>query len=65
MEFNLDKIVLSGGVMKSSKYFFEDLEKRANDIIATFPLKRIKLVLAKFDQDDGLMGGVSVAFAIQ
>ena len=51
--------------MKSSKYFFEDLEKRANDIIATFPLKRIKLVLAKFDQDAGLMGGVSVAFAIQ
>lgn len=65
MEFNLDKIVLSGGVMKSSKYFFQELEERANKIIETFPLKKIKLVLAKFDQDAGLMGGVSVAFAIK
>lgn len=65
MQFNLDKIVLSGGVMKSSKYFFDELEKRANAIIADFPLKKIKLVLAHFDQDAGLMGGVSVAFAIQ
>ncbi len=65
MEFNLDKIVLSGGVMKSSKYFFQELEDKANDIIKSFPLKKIKLVLAEFDQDAGLMGGVSVAFAIK
>lgn len=65
MQYNVDKIVLSGGVMKSSSYFFDDLEARSNKIIEAFPLKKIKLVLAQFDQDAGLMGGVSVAFAIK
>ena len=65
MEFNTDKIVLSGGVVKSSAFFLEDLKIRSNKLIEKFPLKPINLVLAQFDQDAGLMGGVSVALAIK
>lgn len=65
MEYNTDKICLSGGVMKSSRLFLEALEKKANELISRFPLKPIKIVLAQFDQDAGLMGGVSVALHIK
>ena len=65
MEYNTDKICLSGGVMKSSHLFFDKLQERTNKLIERFPLKPIKLVLAHFDQDAGLMGGVSVAFHIK
>ena len=65
MEFNTDVIVLSGGVMKSSDLFLEKLQRKANNLIERFPLKPVKLELAQFDQDAGLMGGVSVALAIE
>ncbi len=65
MEFNTDVIVLSGGVMKSSDLFLEKLQRKANNLIERFPLKPVKLELAHFDQDAGLMGGVSVALAIE
>ena len=65
MEYNTDKIVLSGGVMKSSDLFIDDLEIKANALIERFPLKPVKIVLAQFDQDAGLMGGVSVALHIR
>ena len=65
MEFNTDKIVLSGGVMKSADLFIDKLELKANKLIERFPLKPIKFALAEFDQDAGLMGGVSVALAIE
>ena len=65
MEYNTDKVCLSGGVMKSSRLFLEDLEKKSNELISRFPLKPIKIVLAQFDQDAGLMGGVSVALHIK
>ena len=62
MLFDVDVFVLSGGVMKSSDLFIDDLPQMANDMILKFPLKPIKIVLAKFDQDAGLMGGACVAF---
>lgn len=65
MEYNTDKICLSGGVMKSSNLFIEGLEKKSNELISRFPLKPVKIVLAQFDQDAGLMGGVSVALHIK
>ena len=65
MEYNTDKIVLSGGVMKSSDLFIDDLEIKSNALIERFPLKPVKIVLAQFDQDAGLMGGVSVALHIR
>lgn len=65
MEFNVDKFCLSGGVMKSSKYFIKELEEKANKIIKNYPLKEIKIVLAEMDQDAGLFGGVSVALKIK
>jgi predicted NBD/HSP70 family sugar kinase len=65
LTYNVDKIVLSGGVMKSSSLFLDALEEKANKIIEAFPVKRVKIVLAQFDQDAGLMGAVSVALAIK
>ena len=65
MDYNTDKVCLSGGVMKSSRLFLEALEKKSNELISRFPLKPIKIVLAQFDQDAGLMGGVSVALHIK
>lgn len=65
MEFNVDKFCLSGGVMKSSKYFIKDIEEKANKIIKNYPLKEIKIVLAEMDQDAGLFGGVAVALKIK
>ena len=62
MLFDVDVFVLSGGVMKSSDLFIDDLSPLANNMIKQFPLKPIKIVLAKFDQDAGLMGGACVAF---
>lgn len=65
MEFNVDKFCLSGGVMKSSKYFIKGIEEKANKIIKNYPLKEIKIVLAEMDQDAGLFGGVAVALKIK
>lgn len=65
MEFNVDKFCLSGGVMKSSKYFIKEVEEKANKIIKNYPLKEIKIVLAEMDQDAGLFGGVAVALKIK
>lgn len=61
LNYNPDVIVLSGGVMKSATIFQDDLLAVANAFIAPFPVKKIKFVQAKFDQDDGLMGGASLA----
>ncbi len=65
MEFNVDKFCLSGGVMKSSAYFLKELEEKANKIVKNYPLKPVKIVLAKMDQDAGLFGGVAVALKIK
>ena len=53
MEYNTDKIVLSGGVVKSSRFFLEDLKVKVNKLIEKFPLKPVNIVLAQFDQDAG------------
>lgn len=63
--FNTDCIVLSGGVMKSQDLFFDQLIKESNILISKYPMKKINLVLAKFDQDAGLIGGASVALVLE
>lgn len=65
MEFNVDKFCLSGGVMKSSECFLKDIEDKANAFLRSYPLKKIKIVLAKMDQDAGLFGGVAIALKIK
>ena len=65
LEFNLDKIVLAGGVMKSSDVFMDDLFHVASAFAANYPLKPIRFVLAKFDQDSGLVGAATVGFSIK
>lgn len=65
LEFNLDKIVLAGGVMKSSDVFMDDLFRVASAFAANYPLKPIRFVLAKFDQDSGLVGAATVGFSIK
>lgn len=62
--FNVDKIVLSGGVMKSSKLFLDDLTSITNAFIARYPVKKINFVNAKFDQDVGFIGGASVGLSL-
>ena len=60
--YNVDCIVLSGGVMLSSSVFIEELKHRFYQYIEKFPLKSPAFVFAKFDQDAGLMGGAAVGF---
>lgn len=62
--FNSDLYVLSGGVMKSSHLFYDDLLVKCNKLIEGFPLKEIKFVSAHFDQDAGLIGGATVALTL-
>lgn len=61
LSYNPDVIVLSGGVMKSASLFESDMVAVANAFIAPFPVKKIRVVQAKFDQDAGLMGGAGLA----
>ena len=63
--YNVQKIILSGGVMKSKNIFFNRLLTKTQSYLAPFPLRNIEFCLAKFDQDAGLMGGAAVAFNIK
>lgn len=63
--FNPEAIVLSGGVMKSKAIFWEDLKKVAQAFAAPFPVRKIRLVCAKYDQDTGLMGGTAIAMQLE
>lgn len=65
LEFNCDKIVLAGGVMKSADVFFEDILHVASAFVANYPLKPIRFALAKFDQDSGLIGAATIGFSIK
>lgn len=65
LEFNTDKIVLAGGVMKSADVFLDDLFHVASAFAANYPLKPIRFSLAKFDQDSGLVGAATVGFSIK
>lgn len=57
LDFDADKIVLSGGVMRSKDAFYSDLLSVANAFVAPFPCKKIHFAESKFDQDTGLIGG--------
>ena len=63
--YNVEKIILSGGVMKSSELFYDKLVAKTKEYLAPFPLRDIVFCLAQFDQDAGLMGGAAVAFDIK
>lgn len=63
LTYDPDVIVLSGGTMKSADLFEEDLHKIASAFLAPFPVKNLRFVQAKFDQDAGLMGGAGLALA--
>ena len=63
--YNVEKIILSGGVMKSSDLFYDKLVAKTKEYLLPFPLREIEFCLAKFDQDAGLMGGAAVAFNIK
>lgn len=62
--YNPDSIVLSGGCMKSIDIFYDDLYKRSSELISRYPLKKLVLKNAQFDQDAGLMGATSQALAL-
>lgn len=60
LNYNSDIFILSGGVLKSRDIFLNDLERISNEFISNYPCKKIKFVLAKFDQDCGLISGASL-----
>ena len=60
--FNVDRYAFSGGVMKSSDVFLEDLVSVANAAIAPWHLKEIVVVDAKFSQDVGICAGAALGF---
>lgn len=62
--FNVDSYAISGGVMKSKDVFFDDLERLANEKIASFNLNPIVLKYASFTQDVGLAGGAALAWHV-
>lgn len=64
LNYNPDCIILSGGVMKSRDLFDEDIESVANAFIAPYPVKKIQIKYALFDQDAGLMGATSLALGL-
>lgn len=59
--YNCDTIILSGGVMKSSHLFINDLISISNEYLKPFPVKKVNIKLAQFDQNAGLIGGACVA----
>jgi len=61
LSFNPEKIVVSGGLVKSADIFINDLQKVTEAFCAPFPVRPVQLVLAQFDQDTGLMGASGVA----
>jgi len=64
LSFNPEKIVVSGGLVKSADIFINDLQKVTEAFCAPFPVRPVNLVLAQFDQDTGLMGASGVALSM-
>ncbi len=59
--FGVDVFILSGGVMKSSDIFMDDLKEVSSAFTIPYLKKPIIFKHSKFDQDAGLMGGASIA----
>lgn len=51
-----DIFVLGGGLMKSKHYFLDDLIKKVDDYVFEYLKGKIKIVVAKYDQDAGVIG---------
>lgn len=64
LNYNPQKIVVSGGMVKSASLFIKDLQKVTEAFCAPFPVRPVKVVLAEFDQDTGLMGASGVALSL-
>lgn len=58
--YDVDYIILSGGMMKSKDFFMQDVENKTNLLLNKMPMKKIKFVLSKFDQDACLYGALAV-----
>lgn len=59
--FNVDCVILAGGMMKSKKYFFELLKKKTDEMLKVTIFKPLNFVDATFDQDAGIYGACAVA----
>ncbi len=59
--FNVDCIILSGGVMKSKDLFYPLFIKKFMELIKNIPLKEPIFIDATYDQDAGLYGAYAVA----
>ncbi len=59
--YDADYIVLSGGMMKSKSYFYQQLEEKTDLLIKDKPVKKLNFIDAKYDQDAGIYGALAVA----
>lgn len=61
--FNLDRIVLSGGVLKSKDFFLDMTIKKAQEILRKYPLKPLKITIAETSINTGLIAGACLVFS--
>jgi glucokinase len=54
--FSPDKILLGGGVMKSSALFLDDARKIVWDVCTQVPARKTEIALASLGADSGLLG---------
>ena len=59
--YNVDCVILSGGMMKSKEYFFSMLKNKVDSLLKNTVFNKINFVDASFDQDAGLFGAFAVS----
>lgn len=59
--FNVDCVILSGGMMKSKEFFFPLFKAKIDAMLTNTVFKNINFVDATFDQDAGFFGACAVA----
>ena len=59
--YNVDCVILSGGMMKSKEYFFSMLKNKVDSLLKNTVFNKINFVDASFDQDAGLYGAFAVS----
>ena len=57
-----DVFVLGGGLIKSAHYFLDELISKVDDYVFEYLKGKVKIVLAKYDQDAGIIGAAMQAF---
>ena len=57
-----DIFVLGGGLMQSHQYFLSELKEKVKDYVFDYLKDKVQIVLAKYDQDAGIIGAAMQVF---